>query len=126
MTAVRQPSLFELPPVPEKVRVPLPAEPTVTQLEAAAVLAPHKDSLMRLVRSNVECRGALGATPKEMAGWLGAEVVTIRARFTELHQGGELIRTMRRRDRQYVYVHPRYWATVMGTVPSRPHRGRRV
>lgn len=105
--------------------VPLPAEPVPTQVAGAARLTPHVRSLRETTLFAVGLSAARGATPTQVAEWVGCGLVTARARCTELHQAGELIRTAIRREHQYVYVVPKHWNLLMGRVESRHHRGKK-
>lgn len=107
--------------------VPLPSHPTVTQVEAAARLAPHLARIEAAIYAVVQRFGAEGRTAREAANWTGwtaDRLVTVRARLTGLHQRGLLIRTTIRRDGQLVYVHPDFWKPEYGCTPSRRHGAR--
>ena len=66
-----------------------------------------------------------GMNAKEVSQATGIELVTTRARLTELHTAGHVIRTQQTRDRQYLYCTPEHYAPAYGIEPSRKH-GRTV
>lgn len=106
---------------------PLPQEHTETQAAWAQRVLADWGGMTRAVAALLVARGSRGATPWEAVrewGWPERKIIGIRAAFTTLHQAGDIVRTKRTRDAQYVYVAPWAWTPDMGTEPSKPHHGR--
>lgn len=129
MTAHHQPSGLGRPTgeraAPTLFDVPLPQHPTGTQLDAAARLAPVRGKIEQEVYGLLVARWEGGFTPKEIAAELHRDVVTIRARLTELHQRHVIIRSAIRKRGELVYFCKAAWKPEYGTTPSRRHRGLR-
>lgn len=103
--------------------VPLPAEPTDTQLDAAERLAPHVSRIRERVFEFVFRSREEGCTAGECAFDLKLDIVTVRARLCEIHQAHQIVRTAQRRDHQLVYVAIPFFDPVMGSRPSKRHKG---
>lgn len=110
---------------PDLFTVPLPAHPTPTQLAAATRLAPHVISLRRAILANIRLAGPAGRYPTQLARIFNVDKVTVRARCSDLHRLGLVIRTAKVVESQHTYVAPEEWHPSMGNVPYRPHRGQR-
>lgn len=123
-----EPDLFTRPPdePPTPIfgvgYVVLPAEPTATQVDAALRAG---EGLKRLEDKVLLCiEESEGRIPSSIAEELGADLVSVRARCTHLHQAGRIVRIPQRLAGEHVYVSQAKWRPSMGTAPSRPHRGR--
>lgn len=108
---------------PDLWSVPLPIHPTETQLAAAERLAPHVAGMRAAIFDYVFRSREEGCTAGECAFDLKLDIVTVRARLTEAHQAREIVRTAQRRDGQLCYVAIPFFDPVMGTRPSKRHRG---
>lgn len=126
MSSPSNPDLFEAagqipPPGRTPIGITLPAEPTVTQLEAAE----HTQALGRLQDKVLACiEESNGRIPSSIAEELDADIVSVRSRCTALHQANLIVRIPQRLAGEHVYVSRAKWRPEMGVAPSRPHRGR--
>ena len=100
----------------------LPADATATQRDA---VAKHSAKLSTLRVRILECVQARRAfIPSSIAADLQADIVSVRAACTTLHQAGLLRRTAQVLGGELAYVDPKQWKPHMGEELPR-HHGRR-